>query len=288
MKYNKLIALALLTITLGSCEGRLDIDNPNKPTDNTFWKTKTDFQQAITSCYTPLKNWNGGYYGTRGLMTRISRADDIEFRNDIQDIYAMHRFTNDPNNGVTQNIFYQFYNAIYRANSILQELEGKNFDSEFIKQVKGEALFIRGLYYFQLAKEFGNVPLRLTASQDPATFQLAKSDQKEVYGQAEKDFLESSKLLPLKNAKGKPTQGTSLAFLGKLYVYQEKWTEAKAILEPLTRSPYTYKLVDDFTWNFDEEHENNEESIFEILYEPVGGSKQWGNCQFCSINYNCS
>lgn len=40
MKYNKLIALALLTITLGSCEGRLDIDNPNKPTDNTFWKTK--------------------------------------------------------------------------------------------------------------------------------------------------------------------------------------------------------------------------------------------------------
>ena len=277
MKYNKLIALALLTITLGSCEGRLDIDNPNKPTDNTFWKTKTDFQQAITSCYTPLKNWNGGYYGTRGLMTRISRADDIEFRNDIHDIYAMHRFTNDPNNGVTQNLFYQFYNAIYRANSILQEIEGKEFDSDFIKQVKGEALFIRGMYYFQLAKEFGNVPLRLTASQDPATFQLAKSDQKEVYGQAEKDFLESSKLLPLKNAKGKPTQGTSLAFLGKLYVYQEKWTEAKAVLEPLTRSPYTYKLVDDFTWNFDEEHENNEESIFEILYEPVGGSNQWDN-----------
>lgn len=277
MKTYKLITLALMALMIGSCEGKLEIDNPNKPTDKTFWKTKDDFQQAITSCYTPLKNWNGGYYGTRGLMTRISRADDIEFRNDIQDIYSMHRFTNDPNNGVTQNIFYQFYNAIYRANSILKEIEGKDFGSEFSDQIRGEALFIRGMYYFQLAKEFGNVPLRLTASQDPATFQLAKSDQKDVYAQAEKDFIEAAKLLPLTNAKGKPTKGTSFAYLGKLYVYQERWQEAKDVLEPLTRSPYTYKLVDDFTWNFDEEHENNEESIFEILYEPVGGSNQWDN-----------
>ena len=42
----------------------------------------------------------------------------------------------------------------------------------------------------------------------------------------------------------------------------EKWQDAKNTLEPLTKAPYTYKLVDDFTWNFDEEHENNAESIF--------------------------
>ena len=73
-------------------------------------------------------------------MTRISRADDIEFRNDIQEIYSMHRFTNDPNNAVANNIFYQFYNAIYRANSILQEIDGKDFTEEFIDQIRGEAL----------------------------------------------------------------------------------------------------------------------------------------------------
>lgn len=277
MKTYEYILLAFIAFILGGCEGKLDITNPNKPTDKTFWKTETDFKQAITSCYTPLKNWNGGYYGTRGLMTRISRADDIEFRNDIQDIYSMHRFTNDPNNSVAQNIFYQFYNAIYRANSILKEIEGKGFSEDFVKKIQGEALFIRGMYYFQLAKEFGNVPLRMEASQDPSTFQLKKSSQETVYGQAEKDFIESAKLLPLENAKGKPTKGTSYAYLGKLYVYQEKWQDAKNVLEPLTKSPYTYKLVEDFTWNFDEAHENNAESIFEILYEPVGGSDQWDN-----------
>lgn len=277
MKTYKYIVLAFLAIMLAGCEGKLDMTNPNKPTDETFWKTEKDFNQALASCYTPLKNWNGGYYGTRGLMTRISRADDIEFRNDIQDIYSMYRFTNDPNNSVAQNIFYQFYNAIYRANSILREIEGKGFSADFMNSVRGEALFIRGMYYFQLAKEFGDVPLRLEASQDPTTFQLAKSSQADIYAQAAKDFIESAGLLSVENAKGKPTKGTSYAYLGKMYVYQEKWQDAKNVLEPLTKSPYTYKLVDDFTWNFDEAHENNAESIFEILYEPVGGSDQWDN-----------
>ena len=56
----------------------------------------------------------------------------------------------------------------------------------------------------------------------------------------------------------------------------ENWDKAIDTLEPLTTSPYSYQLVD-FAWNFDVEHENNAESIFEILMEPVGGTDIWGN-----------
>lgn len=275
-KYKWAILLAVLAI-LSSCEGKLDLTNPNQLTSATFWRTESDFSKAITACYTPLKNWNGGYYGTRGLMTRISRADDIEFRNDINEIYAMHRFTNDPNNAVAQNLFYQFYNAIYRANSILKEIEGKTFDADFTKSVKAEAFFIRGMYYFMLAREFGDVPLRLDASQDPATFPIAKSSQADIYAQAAKDLKEAAGMLPLTNEPGKPTSGTAYAYLGKLYVYTQQWQAAKDALAPLTRSPYTYRLMDHYSWNFDEAHEHNAESIFEILYERVGGTDQWDN-----------
>ena len=48
-------------------------------------------------------------------------------------------------------------------------------------------------------------------------------------------------------------------------------------MEPLTKSPYTYRLVEDFSWNFDDVHENNAESIFELLMEPVGGTDIWGD-----------
>ncbi|WP_270087814.1 RagB/SusD family nutrient uptake outer membrane protein [Sphingobacterium sp. SYP-B4668] len=277
MRLYTILTSSLIALLFMSCENKLDLTNPNSVTSETFWKTETDFKLAIASCYTPLKNWNGGYYGTRGLMTRISRADDIEFRNDINEIYAMHRFTNDSYNAVAQNIFYQFYNAIYRANSILTELDNANLSDDFKNMVRGEALFIRGMYFFQLAKEFGDVPLRLSPSQDPTTFPLAKSSQADVYAQAAKDFIAAADILPLTNDKGKPTKGTSYAYLGKLYVYTEQWQEAKKVLEPLTKAPYTYRLVDDYAWNFDELHEHNSESIFEILYEPVGGTNQWDN-----------
>lgn len=277
-KYKiSLIALAAI-LSFSSCDSLLDQINPSKKTEATFWQTEDDFNQALTSCYTPLKNaLNGGYYGTRGVMLRIARADEVEFRNDIADIYTVHRFTNSTTNSLVQGMFYQLYNALYRTNSVMQELEKKNFSEDFSRSVKGEALFIRGYYLFVLGKEFKDVPLRLTASQNPTTFPLAKSSQKEVYEQAIKDLKEAAELLPQTNSPGKPTKGSALASLGKIYIYMENWQEAKNTLEPLTKSPYTYKLMEDYNWNFDEAHENNSESIFEILIENLGGDDIWGN-----------
>ena len=183
-------------IWLSSCESNLDQVDPNKATEATFWKNEADFQLALTSCYTPLKNaLNGGYYGTRGVMFRICRADEVAFRNDISDIYTASRFTNSNTNSSSQGMFYQFYNALYRTNSIMQKLEEKrsDFSSEFSNAVEGECLFIRGFYLFQLAKEFNDVPLRLIASQSPSTFPLAKSSQVEVWAQAEKDLLSADR-----------------------------------------------------------------------------------------------
>lgn len=268
----------LIGVALVSCEGKLDQINPNQATEDTFWKNKEDFNLALTSCYTPLKNaLNGGYFGTRGVMLRIARADEVAFRNDITDVYTVHRFTNSNTNSLVQGMFYQLYNALYRTNTIMQELEKKDFSVDFKNKVTGEALFIRGYYLFVLGKEFKDVPLRLIASQDPATFPLAKSSQNEVYLQAIDDLKKAAELLPVKNDIGKPTRGSALSYLGKVYLYMEKWEDVVTVLEPLTKSPYSYKLVDDFNWNFDEEHENNEESIFEILMEDLGGDDIWGN-----------
>lgn len=279
-KYIFIISLFITGFTLFSCDAQLEQLNPNNATEATFWKNEADFKLAITSCYTPLKNaLNGGYYGTRGVMLRIARADEVEFRNDISEVFQACYYTNTNGNTLSQGMFYQMYNAIYRTNSILQKLEEKKdlLSEETKKEIKGEALFIRGLNFFFLGKEFKNVPLRLTASQSPETFPLKKSSQTEVWEQAIEDLTEAATLLPLKNELGKPTKGAAEAFLGKLYVYQENFDKAIEVLEPLTKSPYTYKLVDDFSWNFDDSHENNVESIFEILIEPVGGTDIWGD-----------
>ncbi|RHR60718.1 RagB/SusD family nutrient uptake outer membrane protein [Parabacteroides sp. AF17-28] len=264
-----------------SCDAQLEQINPNKATEDTFWQNEADFELALTSCYTPLKNaLNGGYYGTRGVMMRIARADEVEFRNDISDVFQACYFTNTNGNTLSQGMFYQFYNALYRTNSIMQKLDEKSaeFSADFVNKVKAECLFIRGFYLFQLGKEFKDAPLRLTASQSPSTFPLAKSTQAEIWAQAEQDLTTAASLLPVENSViGKPTKGAAFAVLGKLYVYEEEFDKAIDALEPLTQAPYTYRLVEDFSWNFDEAHENNAESIFELLMEPVGGTDIWGD-----------
>lgn len=266
-----------------SCEDQLRQTNPNKATDATFWQNEADFKLALTSCYTPLKNaLNGGYYGTRGVMMRIVRADELDFRSSaVAEINEIHRFTNSNANSLTQGMFYQFYNALYRTNLIMQKLEEKKgeFSLEFEDAVIGECLFIRGFYLFNLGKEFKDAPLRMTASQDPSTFPMAKSSQSEIWSQAKMDLTKAAELLPIKNDIGKPTKGAALATLGKINVYEENWAVAIEVLEPLTKSPYTYRLAEDFDWNFDEEHENdaNPESIFELLIENLGGTDLWGD-----------
>lgn len=286
MKKIKIYIISGITGLVGmmlptACDSQLDQVNPNQSTEETFWKDETDFEKALTSCYTPLKNaLNGGYYGTRGVMLRIARADEVDFRNDISEVYQAQNFTNSTGNSLVQGMFYQFYNALYRTNSIMQKLEEKKdmLTEAFITKAKGECLFIRGFYLFQLAKEFKDVPLRLTASQSPSTFPLKNSTQQEVWAQAIEDLTEAANILPVKNeVVGKPTKGAALATLGKIYLYEKNYDKAIGILEPLTKSPYTYKLVDDFAWNFDDSHENNAESIFELLIDKLGGTDLWGD-----------
>ena len=70
MKRIYLYFISCIMVVTGlctSCDAQLEQMNPNKATEDTFWQTEADFELALTSCYTPLKNaLNGGYYGTRG------------------------------------------------------------------------------------------------------------------------------------------------------------------------------------------------------------------------------
>lgn len=113
------LTILISGMLFSSCEDQLNQANLNQATEDTFWKDETDFNLALTSCYTPLKNaLNGGYYGTRGVMLRIARADEVDFRNDISDVYTVNRFTNSNTNSLTQGMFYQFYNALYEGGNL--------------------------------------------------------------------------------------------------------------------------------------------------------------------------
>ena len=50
------LTILISGMLFSSCEDQLNQANPNQATEDTFWKDETDFNLALTSCYTPLKN----------------------------------------------------------------------------------------------------------------------------------------------------------------------------------------------------------------------------------------
>ncbi|MFV0269427.1 MAG: RagB/SusD family nutrient uptake outer membrane protein [Draconibacterium sp.] len=280
---KKIFKLLILigAVVFSSCEDQLNLTNPNQITTETFFLTETDFEQALISAYVSAKSGlAGGYTGTRCVMLRNGRSDEIEFRNDIKGIFQVSRFTNDADNYEVALMFSQCYRGIYRCNLIEEKLAEKDFSQEFKDKIMGEAYFLRAFYFHILAREFKDVPIRLTASQDAATFPMEKSSQSEVFAQALSDLAKAEPLLPVitdaASAKGKPSRGSAKALAGQIYIEMGDWANAKAQLEPLTKSPYEYELVE-YGWNFDEAHEYNKESVFEIIFDLSGGTSKWGD-----------
>lgn len=273
-----IICTFVALICLTGCNSYLDQTNPNQMTSDLYWQTEDDFLQALVASYAPFRNPIGGYYNVRSTEIRNYRGDDVIVRNDTEATYQVHLFTNSPNNSFVEAMFSECYSAIYRTNMLLDRIEGVDLSDDFKREIRGEAFFIRGVNYFILAKEFKDVPLRLSASQNPDDFPMSKSSQSEIYAQVESDLKQSIELLPVKSLNnGRANKGAALAYLGKLYIYMEQWDNAIATLEQLTKSPFTYRLTENYYDNFDLEHEYNSESIFEVTYQKVGAATdRWG------------
>ena len=104
---------------------------------------------------------------------------------------------------------------------------------------------------------------------------ITRSSVADTYAFIEEDFKYAIAHLPKKaeyasEDLGRATSGAAKGFLAKVYLYQEKHEEAEALLQDLCcRGSYAgntpeYELMKNFAdvWSID--HNNNEESLFEI------------------------
>ena len=99
----------------------------------------------------------------------------------------------------------------------------------------GEVYFLRAYYYFELVKFFGDVPLftdsRLTAG-DSGNIQ--RSPKEDVYAQIELDLQNAISVLPNSQVEsGRVNKYTAYALLGKVLLYQDKFTQIAMEMESL-------------------------------------------------------
>lgn len=280
-----IVALAASPLLLSSCsDSFLTEYNPNDEVGGTFWTDQTNVERGLVAVYNPIRNHMYGYYGVyTGIWNNTSRGDDVfPTRNEDGWKFGVLNFTNTPESwDGTANIWSSLYKGIQYANNFIYYApQVPGIDQKKMDEMLGEAYFMRGFQYFLLYINFRDAVIRtLPADQDMEQHPLSSGE--DVLAQCESDFFKAKSLLPKArpaSENGRILQGAASAMLGKTYLWQKRYADAKTELGK-TISDYGYDLVGDYAWNFDDSHEFNKESVYEIDYYYVDGTDKqtWGD-----------
>lgn len=278
MKNIHIIAVIFAVISLTGCsEDFLTRNNPNEMTTTDFWKTGEDLQKGIDAAYRPLR-FNGVY--SRWLhILYVSRSDEgySESPNPYFQSYS-NFLTKNYNDDSAEAVLYTWldlYKGIFWANQVIDNSVNIDMDEDLKKRIQGEAYFLRGLHFFNIAAVYGRGPLTLTAFAGEGTPEIA--EQPRLYEQARKDFDEAIKRLPpyyseLKNL-GRATEGAARGMRIKVLMQERNWTEAEIECRALfalknSGGQPLYSLVSNYKDNFSQAGDNNSESVFEVQFAP--------------------
>jgi starch-binding outer membrane protein, SusD/RagB family len=183
--------------------------------------------------------------------------------------------------GVT-TFWNQSYIGIARANAsfgVIEKALAKGIiDAPLANRLTGEAYFLRGMTYYYLASSFGGVPLELNAITDGLT---PRASRDSVFRQVVSDMQKAEGLLLSKTQLatadlGRATKGAAYGFEGAARMWLKDYTGALAAFNN-TELTSNYHLMPNFADVNEYNHQNNDESLFEVQFEvPPGGTQDWG------------
>jgi starch-binding outer membrane protein, SusD/RagB family len=283
--YIKFMVAAAVAVGMISCDDYLDLKPISSNTTANAYKTGSDAEAALIGVYDSFQQ---EYYVWDNIIFSDVMSDNHYAGGDNPEIYAIEDLNFSPTNARFFNNWAQLYNAILKANIVLQKVPEiattSTFSEERKQQILGEASFLRAYHYYNLVKQWGAVPLVLTTgSTDPASIFLERTPAKDVYDQIVTDLGFAVSALPDSYGgdanvnKGRATKGAANALLAKVWAqrtdrdYNKVLEHANAVIN----SPAGYQLLTNYAHLFDGNHYNNAESILEVQY--VGGPEaNWG------------
>ena len=176
--------LVLAGLTAPSCsflEREPDFVSPDY-----YYETEDELLNALYGVYNRLIDTNGRMY-SKGLFGFFVLSDEFSYTNNFL-VGNIRHGTFDAADLDIGRLWEILYQGISRANFLIASYDGEIPESGTRRTVLGEALFMRGYYYFLLTTCFGEVPLKLIPTTSPNESYLAKSPLEDIYAQIVKDM----------------------------------------------------------------------------------------------------
>lgn len=281
---SKIILFGILAVMLTACgEEFLNVPSQTSLTSEIYFQKESDFQAAINANYAPLRDVYNGGTAIWALTEMQSDNARYIFNPDLRASLNQENvadFIQEASNTVSTNVYRVNYRTIARANQILATIDGVTFSSDAVKNnIKGQALFLRALSYFNLVQIFGSVPVHLDPAKSIEETALPLSTPEEIMTLILADAKAAKDLLPAKSVAevGRATKGAATMLVANVYMQKKDYTSAEPLLKEIVTSG-EYKLMPTYSSIFDLKNKNNSESIFEIQYRQ--GSDGY-NSSFC-------
>jgi tetratricopeptide (TPR) repeat protein len=256
-----LLAVGLL---FSSCSDSFLQQYPsNNITEGNFYQTDNDFNQAVRGCYARLKTQLSFHLNTVEYRSDENQLTAMAVSN--QASYDIDHFIEKPNNSILSDVWTAWYSGIYRCNDVLVHMDGAQIDNA--NQYRGECLFLRSWFYFNLYRTFGVVPLTRTVVSPEEAQRIPRCTDAEMYALLVEDLTEAASLLPESRSAevARVTKIGAWALLGKVHLTFGHKDEAKKALEQ-AMTYKSYGLESSVARVFDTSNKMNKEIIFAVYY----------------------
>lgn len=273
--------------TMASCKKSfLEVQPKGQFQQSDYYANPDQAFAAVVAAYDPLVTETGGIDNTYSspLGALNSASDDCYAgggsSSDVAPWQAINNYTLSPTVGPHNQFWAINFQGVNRTDVLLEQLpKVPGLSSDLLKRYTAEGKFLRAHYYFDLVRLFKNVPLILSTLNLTNVYDQVQVPPETIYAQVEKDLTEAIVDLPVTVTAatdgGRATKGAAQALLGKVYLYEKKWSDAANMLNAVNTSG-TYRLLPNFGDIFSTKNKFNSESIFELVHSGTQ-SYTWSN-----------
>jgi hypothetical protein len=294
MKQKILLSIATIALLLSilyACNETFLEQSPTGSTSEEVLATETGVNNLLIGAYAGLmelgsydhqwgaicdgpENWVFGGVCSGDATKGMSPTNESA-------INSLENSTVTPQNYYCDTKWKFLFDAINRTNDVLKVMATCVPPLEEEATIKAEALFLRAYFHFAAKKIYNNIPF-ITETVDPLT---VKNDV-DAWPLIEADLNYAMENLPLTQSDpGRATKYAAEAFLAKVYLFQQKWNEAKPLLDDIMNTSGK-SLMPNYWDNFDMAHRNNNEGIFAIQAAVNDGADQSHNANYSSWGIN--
>jgi hypothetical protein len=278
------LSIAGLFIIPG-CKKFLQKDLQGTMTQETFPVSASDALLATNAVYTTTREW---YYHSGGYPILDIMSDDARKGSNPMDqlntVGPYDTFKITTTQDGLDRWWDEMYVGIKRANVVIEKVPLISMDTALQNRYLAEARFLRGLFYFDMVRAWGGVPL-VTTTAPP--LKLGRASEEETYNLLLADLQFAESHLPLRSGytsadMGRATKGAAQALLARVYLFRKDFQNAEKYAMLVINSDQ-YSLEPNFIDANGVNGNNGPESIFEVGALPFegveGGGDQYANTQ---------